>query len=197
MRVSVGEKLSGIEEIVEELKACSRNVGAVLIFIGVVREESHRRHVKSLTYEAHRELAEKKIMDIAKEVKDKYGLLDLIVEHRVGNLSVGEKTMIVGIASKHRGEAIRALEELIDDIKHGVPIWKKEIATEGEFWIRDETSESFQIWINGKPIVPKKESRIYKDILGIIEENLGISLKNAQIKIVVTKTPKNRPRNSQ
>jgi len=186
MRVSVGEKLSNIKDIVEELKSSSSNVGAVVVFVGVVRRESRGRHVYKLLYESHRDLAEQFLWEIAKNIKNKYNLLDIVIEHRIGELEVGEETMIVGVAAKHREEAFLALGETIERIKRGVPIWKKEIAEEGEFWIKDESPPRIQVWVDGKKVEIGDEEGFLKGIISILEKHIKIIPERAKIKISIT-----------
>src|SRR5947209_16285480 len=64
----------------------------------------------------------------------------LFRSHRTGTLQVGEVSVVIAVASSHRGEAFDACEWLIDELKHTVPIWKKEVYTEGEAWIEDRKS---------------------------------------------------------
>jgi len=186
MHVRVGNELSEIGKILEELKKSSENVGAITIFVGVVRRESRGRNVNKLIYEAHKDLAEKFLGEIASYVKNKYGLIDVILEHKIGELSVGEETMIVGIASKHRAEGISALEETIERIKMGVPIWKKEVAEEGEFWIKDEYPSRLQILIDGKEARLENKKKIFSSLINLLGETLRTSPEKIRIRISIT-----------
>jgi molybdopterin synthase catalytic subunit len=104
--------------------------GGVVTFLGIVRERaSDGREVSGLSYEAYDEMAVAEFERLAKEVRDRYGEVELAIVHRVGELRVGE------IA--HRAAAFDACEYAIDELKQRAPIWKKEHYVEGDAaWIR-------------------------------------------------------------
>lgn len=140
MKVKISERLDELASLVRELEEASGEIGAVTIFIGVVRGTDglgRNRRVLKLEYEAHETLASKVIGGMIEKSKAKHGIIDAIVEHRVGEARVGEEVMYVIVASKHRKEGFKALTELVDKIKHEAPIWKKEVTEEGEYWIED------------------------------------------------------------
>ena len=137
MKVKVSQKLDPLDSLVEELKKSSNEVGAVTIFVGVVRGTHEKEKVLRLEYEAHETLAPQTIENIVEEQKTKHGIIDAIVEHRVGTVQVGEEVMYVLVASKHRREGREALAELVDRIKHDVPIWKKEITEKDAYWVEN------------------------------------------------------------
>ena len=111
--------------------------GALVVFQGVVREHSRGKQVRALVYEAYGSMARKQIEDLAEEARRRWPISDLAVVHRTGTLRVGEVSVVIAVAAAHRGEAFDACEWLIDELKRTVPIWKKEIYTEGEAWIDD------------------------------------------------------------
>lgn len=137
VKVKVSQKLDPLDSLVEELKKSSNEVGAVTIFVGVVRGTHEKEKVLRLEYEAHETLAPQTIENIVEEQKTKHGIIDAIVEHRVGTVQVGEEVMYVLVASKHRREGREALAELVDRIKHDVPIWKKEITEKDAYWVEN------------------------------------------------------------
>ncbi|MCD6444869.1 molybdenum cofactor biosynthesis protein MoaE, partial [Candidatus Bathyarchaeota archaeon] len=124
MRAKVDKRLDELSSLVDCLKESSDEIGAIAIFIGVVRGVSDGERVLRLEFEAHEALAPKVLSRLIEEVKKKYGLIDVIAEHRVGDVPVGGDVMYVLVASKHRKEAFEALAELVDRIKHETPIWK-------------------------------------------------------------------------
>ena len=138
MRARLTEKIGSLDELVRELKGSSEEVGAICIFVGVVRGISSGKRVLRLEYEAHEKLAPRVLLRLLEEAKVKHGIIDGIVEHKVGSAGVGELVMCVAVASRHRREAFRALEELVDAIKHKAPIWKKEVTEEGAHWVEAE-----------------------------------------------------------
>ncbi len=137
MKVKVLQKLDPLDSLVEELKKSSNEVGAVTVFVGIVRGTREKEKVLRLEYEAHEALAPQTIKTIVEEQKTKHGIIDAIVEHRVGTVQVGEEVMYVLVASKHRREGRKALAELVDRIKHEVPIWKKEVTEKDTYWVEN------------------------------------------------------------
>src|ERR1700686_2344261 len=106
--------------------------GALVLFQGIVREHSRGKQVRALVYEAYGSMAQKQMEDLAEEARRRWPIADLAIVHRTGTLHVGEVSVVIAVAASHRGEAFDACEWLIDELKHTVPIWKKEIYTEGE-----------------------------------------------------------------
>ncbi|TMG33014.1 MAG: hypothetical protein E6H93_02695 [Chloroflexi bacterium] len=111
--------------------------GALVVFEGIVRAHSRGKQVRALVYEAYGSMAQKQMEQLADEARRRWSILDLTVVHRTGTLQVGEISVVIAVTASHRGEAFDACEWLIDELKHTVPIWKKEVYTEGEAWIDD------------------------------------------------------------
>lgn len=112
------------------------NHGAVVTFVGSVRENSEGKRVLYLEYEAYREMAEEKLEEISKEIQNRWGITDLDIIHRVGRIEVGDTAIVIAVGSAHRLEAFRACQYAIDRIKEIVPIWKKEFYEDGSStWI--------------------------------------------------------------
>ncbi|TMD19197.1 MAG: molybdopterin synthase [Chloroflexi bacterium] len=111
--------------------------GALVVFQGIVRSHSRGKQVRALVYEAYGSMATKQMEALADEARRRWPILDLAIVHRIGTLQVGEISVVIAVAASHRGEAFDACEWLIDELKHTVPIWKKEVYTEGEAWIDD------------------------------------------------------------
>lgn len=104
-------------------------------FVGLVREQSKGKSVRYLEYDAYKEMAEKKLREIAGEIQSKWGLSDVAMCHRVGRLEVGETVLVIAIAAPHRKEAFEACQYAVDRLKQIVPIWKKEVYEDGEVWV--------------------------------------------------------------
>lgn len=111
------------------------SIGAVVTFVGVVRGNSKGKRVLYLEYEAYKEMAEKKLAEIADEIRQKWGLDRIVIRHRVGHLEVGETAVVIALASPHRKEGFEACQYAIDRLKQIVPIWKKEVWEDGETWV--------------------------------------------------------------
>jgi len=120
------------------LSSCLQNfsAGALVTFEGRVRNHNAGKEVSALEYEAHVSLAEKEGQKILEEALLKFDILEAICVHRIGKLLLGEGAVWVGVISKHRKEAFRACEYIIDTVKHTLPIWKKEHYKDGEaVWV--------------------------------------------------------------
>jgi len=137
VKIKISQKLDSLNSLVKELKKSSNEIGAITVFVGVVRGTRERERVLRLEYEAHETLAPQTIKKIIDEQKTKHGVIDAIVEHRVGSVQVGEEVMYVLVASKHRKEGRLALAEIVDQIKHEVPIWKKEVTEKNVYWVEN------------------------------------------------------------
>jgi molybdopterin synthase catalytic subunit len=111
--------------------------GAYVLFVGVVRAHSRGRTVTALEYQAYVPMAEQQLARLVDAVRDRWGLASAVL-HRFGRIAVGETAVVVCVASAHRAEAFDACRWLIDTLKAEVPIWKKEFAADGAYWIEGE-----------------------------------------------------------
>ena len=111
------------------------DAGAIASFVGTVRARSRDRDVLYLEYEAYEGMAEQVMADLAQTLKDKYGLCDVAIAHRVGRVEVGEPSVAIAVSAPHRQDALAACTEAIDTLKQTVPLWKKEVYEGGEEWI--------------------------------------------------------------
>ena len=115
------------------------DAGAIVHFLGVVRNNTEGREVSYLEYEAYPPMAEKKMAEIAEEIHEKWGLDRVAVIHRVGRLEIGEVSVAVAVASPHRKEAFEACHYAMNRLKQTVPIWKREVwADGGEEWVKPD-----------------------------------------------------------
>jgi molybdopterin synthase catalytic subunit len=115
--------------------------GAVALFYGVARNHSDGRRVRALEYEAYPEMAEKKLREVAGEVRARWPITGIGAHHRTGRLAVGETSLLVAVSAAHRREAFEACHYAVDRIKETVPVWKKEIWEDGG-----------GAWVDGHPI---------------------------------------------
>ena len=109
--------------------------GAVSGFYGVVRNHNRGRRVLYLEYDAYPPMAEKKMREIAAEVRQRWPVTGIAMRHRIGRLEIGEPSVVIAVASAHRADAIAACHYAIDRLKEIVPIWKKEVFEGGEEWL--------------------------------------------------------------
>jgi molybdopterin synthase catalytic subunit len=108
--------------------------GAVVVFDGVVRDDD----IREMELEAYEEVALRELEKIADNAKDLHNLLHVDIIHRIGRLSVGENILIIIVSAGHRPEAYAGSRYIIEEIKNGVPIWKKELTKDGSRWVPGE-----------------------------------------------------------
>ncbi len=113
------------------------DTGGVVSFIGTVRDTSRGHSIRHLEYEAYPEMAEREMERITQEAAQRWPGTRVAVAHRRGRLEVGEIAVVVAAAAPHRGDAFAAARFTIDTLKERVPIWKKEVTTDGEYWVED------------------------------------------------------------
>jgi molybdopterin synthase catalytic subunit len=109
--------------------------GAVIVFRGVARRFSRGRNVVHLEYEAYPEMAEKVMSEIGDEMKTRWPITEVAIVHRTGVLEIGQASVAIAVSAPHRGEAFAACQYAIDRLKQIVPIWKKEVWSDGSQWI--------------------------------------------------------------
>jgi molybdopterin synthase catalytic subunit len=110
--------------------------GGIVIFSGVVRNETGGRPVKFLEYEAHAPMAEAKMREIGADIRARWsGVRRVAMLHRTGRLEIGESSVLIAVSASHRGEAFEACRYAIDTLKRTVPVWKKEHFEDGEVWV--------------------------------------------------------------
>jgi molybdopterin synthase catalytic subunit len=105
--------------------------GALLLFLGVVREMNDGRAVTGIEYSAYEAMAARELADIAVEVTRRFPLLDVAIEHRLGELALEDASVGIAVAHPHRGEAYDASRWIIEELKRRVPIWKREHYADG------------------------------------------------------------------
>ncbi len=108
-----------------------------MTFVGTVRDHARGRSIRSLEYEAYPGMAEREMEKICDEAAGRWQGARVAIAHRVGHLEIGEIAVVVVAAAPHRSEAFAACRFAIDTLKERVPIWKKEFATDGEYWVDD------------------------------------------------------------
>jgi molybdopterin synthase catalytic subunit len=113
--------------------------GAVLLFLGTVRDTNEGRPVKGIRYEAYEEMAGAVLAEVAAEAAARLGSGSLAVVHRVGELAVGEVSVAIAVSSAHRAAAYEASRHVIEEIKKRLPVWKHEHYTDGgSDWVRGQ-----------------------------------------------------------
>lgn len=112
--------------------------GAVVLFDGIVRNNTRGRQTLHLDYEAYEEMALKQMNELAAQARERFGVRHVTIAHRLGRLLVGETSVLIVVASAHRAHAYEASRWLIDTLKKTVPIWKKETFVDGVVWADGE-----------------------------------------------------------
>jgi len=112
--------------------------GAVVVFDGIVRNHTRNRQTLYLDYEAYEEMAVRQMDALSREAISRYGVRQVTLVHRLGRLNVGETSVLVVVASAHRGAAFDACRWIIDTLKKTVPIWKRETFVDGVVWAAGE-----------------------------------------------------------
>ncbi len=104
-----------------------QQVGATVVFEGIVRTDEAGRAIRALAYEAYEPMASNSLAELARDILSKHGLIAITVEHSRGEVAVGQRSFRLAIESAHRKEALAAMDEFIDRMKRDVPIWKTAI----------------------------------------------------------------------
>lgn len=115
------------------------DAGAHGWFVGVTRRTTGDLITETLHYEAHESMALSELMKLAEQAARKFSLLRLVIVHRLGEVPLAEASVVVGCSSSHRPETFAALEWIMDTLKKEVPIWKREIYSDGkEEWVHPD-----------------------------------------------------------
>jgi molybdopterin synthase catalytic subunit len=122
-----------IDEVVARLEDPAN--GAIGTFVGVVRGETEGRKTQYLEYETYPDMAQRQLRQIGDEIRERWPTVrQVAIAHRVGRLEVGETIVVIAVSSAHRQEVFAATHYAIDRLKQIVPVWKKEVWTDGEEW---------------------------------------------------------------
>jgi len=127
--IQLTDKPISTDAVLEAVR--SPAAGAVVLFLGTVREMTEGRRTESLEYECYEEMARKELAELETEAQGRWPLVKAAVVHRLGHLPLGEISVAIAVSSPHRRAAFEAGQWLIDRIKEVVPIWKKENYTDG------------------------------------------------------------------
>lgn len=112
--------------------------GAVVVFEGIVRNNSRGKRTRYVEYHGYEPMALKKIREIGERIKSMWDIDGVAITHRLGHLEIGESSVLIAVTSAHRKAAFDACHYAIDLLKKTVPIWKKECFEDGEMWIEGE-----------------------------------------------------------
>ena len=130
IRAGLTRDAIGTQELIVEVSESGN--GATSVFIGTVRSQNNGRDVQSIEYSAYEPMAEKEILSILREASEQYGVNNIVAEHRLGEIQIGEASIVIVAADPHRAPALDALRYVIEQVKKRVPIWKLEHYADGE-----------------------------------------------------------------
>lgn len=131
--IKISEEPLSIDEIYDFV--LDDYCGAVVLFIGTVRNHLGDQEVTHLDFQAYESMAISEMKKIADRCRSRYPVVKLAIHHKKGMVKVKEKAVIIGVSAPHRKEAFEACEFLIDELKKTVTIWKKEFFIDGSHWV--------------------------------------------------------------
>jgi molybdopterin synthase catalytic subunit/molybdopterin converting factor small subunit len=129
----LSEEPLSLDRVVDEVR--DEQAGAIATFTGTTRIQSRGRTVTHLDYEAYEGMAERVMAEIAEGLQSRYELSVVAIHHRVGRVGIGETSVVIAVSAPHRQDALAACKDAIDELKERVPLWKKEVYSDGEEWI--------------------------------------------------------------
>ena len=135
--IKIQRKDFNIDREINYIKSKYSNIGAVSIFVGYVRKLNNKQKVKSITLEVYDEMAYKSLNEICLKAKKKWKIIDTLIIHRIGRLSVDEKIVLVATFSVSRKEGIEACNFIMDYLKQRAPFWKKEFYKDKSKWLEN------------------------------------------------------------
>jgi len=140
-RVRVQTEDIDVGRELDSLTRGRKDVGAVASFVGLVRDANDGAAVSGMTLEHYPGMTEKALVDICAQAHSRWDLQDTLVIHRVGPLVPGDRIVLVGVASPHRGDAFAACEFIMDYLKTRAPFWKREDTPQGARWVEARSSD--------------------------------------------------------
>ena len=144
MTICIQKKLFNIEEIISNLRENKPTIGAIVSFIGYVRDfnkDTNIKKLKQMDLEYYPGMTEKALSKIELNARSRWSLEDVYIIHRVGKLLPKDPIVAVLVASQHRKNAFEACEFIIDFLKTDAPFWKKEISDQDELWVENRIED--------------------------------------------------------
>ena len=144
MTICIQKDLFNIEKIISNLRKNKPNIGAIVSFIGYVRDfnkDINTKKLKHMELEHYPGMTEKTLIKIELNAKSRWSLEDVFIIHRVGKLLPSDPIVAVVVASQHRKNAFEACEFIIDFLKTDAPFWKKEISDQDELWVENRLED--------------------------------------------------------
>jgi molybdopterin synthase catalytic subunit len=145
MTICIQKDLFDIEKIISNLRKNKPTIGAVVSFIGYVRDynkDINTKKLKQMELEHYPGMTEKALVEIELNANARWILEDIFIIHRIGTLLPGDPIVAVVVASQHRKNAFEACEFIIDFLKTDAPFWKKEISDQDEVWVQNRVEDN-------------------------------------------------------
>ena len=135
--IRIQQENFNVSDEIEAIKNASKNIGGITTFLGTGRELSKGENISKLNFEHYPKMAEKKLAEIRLQAIKEYGIIEMIIIHRIGEIDIGENIVLIVAAGEHRKETFKACEWAIAELKRTTPIWKRETTSTGEVWVQD------------------------------------------------------------
>jgi len=147
VRVQTQDFDAGFE--INQLRNARKDTGAIVSFVGQVRDINDGDTVAQLTLEHYPGMTEKTLEAIISQAKSRWDIFDALIIHRIGTLKPTDQIVLVAVSGAHRGEAFKACEFVMDFLKTEAPFWKKEVTEAGERWLdaKDTDNTARERWI--------------------------------------------------
>jgi len=136
--VRIQQEEFDLKDEIRQIKSLSKRIGAVVSFLGTVRDFSEDRKIQAIHFEHCPGMAEKYLHDLRAQVLKRFDLIEVRILHRVGTIPAGNEILCVLVASEHRADAFEACHWCMDELKRTIPLWKKEISPDGEVWVEGD-----------------------------------------------------------
>ena len=137
MLVRVQRETFSVDAEIDRVRARSTRIGGISIFLGTARDHSKGHDVSSITFEYYEGMAQKKLRDIRERALKQFDVLEVLILHRYGEITVGENIVLIVVGAEHRADAFKACRWCIDELKQITPIWKLEHTPAGEVWVEE------------------------------------------------------------
>ncbi|MGE0468217.1 MAG: molybdenum cofactor biosynthesis protein MoaE [Nitrospira sp.] len=135
--VRVQRENFSIDEELDRVRSRSKRIGGIATFLGIARDRSRGRDVDSITFEHYEGMAQKTLFEIRERALKDFDILELLIVHRYGDITIGENIVLIIAGAEHRADAFAACRWAIDELKQITPIWKLEHTPEGEVWVEE------------------------------------------------------------
>lgn len=135
--VRVQRENFSIDQELDRVRSRSKRIGGIATFLGIARDRSRGRDVDGITFEHYEGMAQKKLREIRERALKEFDILELLIIHRYGAITIGENIVLIIAGAEHRADAFTACRWAIDELKQITPIWKLEHTPDGEVWVEE------------------------------------------------------------